>query len=626
MKIVAGSPDILGFSIIEARANFALFSSHAEKVTLGLFQNGNPFKEIPMIRTQDIWHLGIENLPPNLEYAYRCEGPKEHLYKPDAWLIDPYAKIVRSDKALAELPPPFHWDGDKNPQIPKEDLVIYEMHVRGFTKHRSSEVQNPGTYLGIIEKIPHLKKLGVNAIELMPIFAFDPHFLKRVNPKTGEKLTNYWGYDPLHFFYPMDWYAMSDPILEFKTMVKELHKNGIEVILDVVYNHTGEENDLSYYVNFRGIDNCVYYLLNSDGKYLNYSGCWNTVNTNHPIVTKFILDSLHYWVQEMHVDGFRFDLASIFTRDPMGKPMMHPPILEEIQKDPILARVKLIAEAWDAAGLYQLGAFPKWGAWSEWNGRYRDVVRRFLKGSQNKAGVFASVLCGSEMIYASSKTPLSSVNFITAHDGYSLRDLVSYEQKHNLENGENSKDGTNQNDSWNCGAEGETKDPHIIALRERQMRNFLLALFLAQGIPMMLMGDEYGHTRKGNNNPYCQDNQTNWFLWDQADEKIFHFIASLIQFRKKYKTFRHTKFLLNEEVNWFTDWNENSRLVAYQLKGTPSFYIAFNANHEKASLILPKGQWKLLVNTAEDWTFHVDFPPLSSIDLLPYSALLAIQE
>lgn len=626
MKITAGSPDILGFSMINKTANFAVFSSHATQMTLSLFQNGNPVKEIPMQRTKDIWHLGIEDPLENLEYSYRCDGPKENLYNKEIWLIDPYAKIVKLGRAIAKIPATFDWEGDQNPQIPKENLIIYEMHVRGFTKHPSSGVKNPGTYLGIIEKIPYLKKLGVNAIELMPIFGFDPPFLKRTNPKTGEKLINYWGYDPLHFFYPMDWYAKSDPIFEFKTMVKELHKNGIEVILDVVYNHTGEENDLSYSVHFRGLDNSVYYLLDQEGKYLNYSGCWNTLNTNHPVVTKFILDSLHYWVEEMHVDGFRFDLASIFTRDPMGKPVAHPPILEEIRKDPVLARVKLIAEAWDAAGLYQLGAFPKWGPWSEWNGRYRDIVRRFLKGGQNKAGVFASVLCGSEMIYASSKTPLSSINFITAHDGYSLRDLVSYEEKHNLENGENNRDGNNQNDSWNCGREGETTDPQINALRERQMRNFFLALFLSQGIPMMLMGDEYGHTRKGNNNPYCQDNELNWFLWEEMNEKIFSFVSSLIHFRKKYKPFRHTEFLLDEEVNWFTDWDENSRLVAYQLKGNPSFYIAFNANYEKALLTLPKGAWKVLVNTEEDWIFHENPSPISKVELLPYSALLLIQE
>ncbi|MBX7065984.1 MAG: isoamylase [Parachlamydiales bacterium] len=618
MKICTGVPDPLGFSIQNGAANFALFSAHAEKVFLGLFQNDNPIKEIPMERTKDIWHIGIFDFPENVEYAYRCEGPKDHLYKSDAWLIDPYAKIVRSGRAAAALPAPFDWGGDKPPGIPKEELIIYEMHVRGFTKDPSSNASHSGSYLGIIEKIPHLKKLGINAVELMPIFGFDQNYTKKINPKTGQKLVNYWGYNPLHFFSPMGWYAEKDPILEFKTLVRELHKNGIEVILDVVYNHTGEENDLSYYVHFRGIDNCVYYLLSADGQYLNYTGCWNTVNANHPAVTKFILDSLQFWVEEMHVDGFRFDLASILTRDPMGIPLSHPPLLDRIAKDPVISKVKLIAEAWDAAGLYQLGSFPKWGPWSEWNGRYRDTVRRFLKGDAEQAGNFASVLCGSEMIYASSKTPLSSINFFAVHDGFSLYDLVTYETKMNIENGENNQDGNDQNDNWNCGVEGETTDPAVNALRERQMRNFFLALFLSQGIPMFHMGDEYGHTRKGNNNPYGQDNEINWFLWNKLDEKKLNFISSLIAFRKAHEQLKHTKFLVDEEVNWFTDWD--SRLVAYQLK---NIYIAFNASSEKTRIVLPKGNWRTVVNTADDWLFQTNGPLLTSLDLLPYSALLA---
>ncbi|MBU6383341.1 MAG: isoamylase [Verrucomicrobia bacterium] len=601
-------------------ANFALFSAHAEKVTLGLFQNGHPIKEIPLQKTGDVWHVGIEGLPENLEYAYRCDGPKDHLYKPDAWLIDPRAKLVRNLRAVAAMPAPFDWEGDAPPRIRKEDLIIYEMHVRGFTKHPSSGVQHPGTYLGVIEKIPHLKKLGINAVELMPLFGFDPTYTKKINPKTGQKLVNYWGYNTLHFFAPMAWYAEKDPLAEFKTLVRELHKNGIEVILDVVYNHTGEENDLSYYVHFRGIDNCVYYILSPDGHYMNYTGCWNTVNANHPAVSRFILDSLRYWVEEMHVDGFRFDLASIFTRDPKGLPLSHPPLLDLMNQDPVLKKVKWIAEAWDAAGLYQLGSFPKWGPWSEWNGHYRDTVRRFLKGDAGHAGSFASVQCGSEMIYASSKTPLSSVNFITAHDGYTLRDLVSYQSKHNLENGEENRDGNNQNDSWNCGVEGETKDPAILALRERQMRNFLLALFVAQGIPMLFMGDEYGHTRYGNNNPYGQDNELNWFLWNQQDEKKLLFLSSLIAFRKQHPALRHTQFLVDAEVNWFTNWDAHSHGVAYQLKAAPSLYIAFNASAQTVTLPLPKGNWQSVVNTADDWQWNTKGPLLTTLQLIPYSA------
>ncbi len=623
MKIVEGKAAPLGLSIRDKEANFALFSAHAEKITLGLFKEGNLIQEIPMKRSRDIWHIGIQGLKEDLEYAYRCEGPKEHHYRSDVWLIDPYAKIVRVGKAAAMLPPPFDWQNDAPPKIPKEDLIIYEMHVRGFTKHPSSNVAKPGTYLGLIEKIPYLKKLGVNALELMPIFGFDQTYTKRVSPSTHQKLVNYWGYNPLYFFSPMDWYADHDPVLEFKTFVRELHKNGIEVILDAVFNHTGEENDPNYYIHFRGIDNCVYYLLSSSGKYLNYTGCWNTINANHPVVQKFILDSLHYWVEEMHVDGFRFDLASIFTRDPLGKPLAHPPILEAIAKDPVLSQVKLIAEAWDAAGLYQLGTFPKWGPWSEWNGTYRDTVRRFLKGGNHQAGHFANVLCGSDMLY---KAPLNSVNFITAHDGYCLRDLVTYEKKYNFENGENNQDGNNHNDSWNCGIEGPTKDPHITALRERQMRNFLLALFISQGIPMLFMGDEYGHTRKGNNNPYVQDNEINWFLWDQMDEKIVQFVSNLIKLRKTVPHFRISTFLKNDEVNWFTNWDAESHLVAFQLKNSPSLYIAFNANSIPANLKLPSGKWRTLVNTKDDWQFQKNGNPIKSILLAPYSALIAIED
>lgn len=620
MKLVAGNPNPLGYSIWKNIANFALYSFHAEQVILGLFnKESNPIKEIPLNRTGDIWHIGIEDLPQGLEYAYRCEGPKELFYNPKIWLIDPYAKIVQTDRAKAASPDPFDWQNDQPPKIPHAELIIYEMHVRGFTKHSSSNVSHPGTYLGVVEKIPYLKKLGVNAVELMPIFRFDETLTK-----TGTRV-NYWGYNPLHFFAPMNWYASKDPVLEFKTLVRELHKAGIEVILDVVYNHTGEEDRKSYYVNFRGIDNSVYYLVDKKGNYRNYTGCGNTLNTNHPIVQKLILDSLHYWIEEMHVDGFRFDLASIFTRDPDGHPIEHPPILEAIQKDPIISKVKLIAEPWDAAGLYQLGYFPKCGPWSEWNGRYRDIVRRFIKGTDAKAGVFASALCGSEMIYRSSKTPLSSINFITAHDGFTLSDLVTYQNKHNYDNGEGNRDGNSQNDSWNCGSEGPTDDLKVNALRERQMRNFLLALFVSQGIPMLLMGDESGHTRNGNNNPYVQDNEINWFLWDKQNPKMFQFVSSLIAFRKELPDLRHTQFLTDGDVEWFTHWDPSSRLVAFMLKGSPPLYIAFNAHFEPATIELPSGNWHTLVNTSEDWLFHQkNSPVITKVELLPYSSLLAI--
>lgn len=614
-EILTGTTDPLGLSIQGDIANFSLFSSHATNVILGLFWD-KMSKEIPMNRTKDIWHVAIKNPPQNSTYAFKCEGPPELLYNPNVWLADPYAKmpadIIRTKVAL---PPPFNWENTKPPKIPTQDLIIYEMHIRGFTKHPSSKVSHPGTYLGMIEKIPYLKKLGINAVEFLPIFEFDETYLHK------PPHINYWGYNSTHFFAPKKTYAAtSDPATEFKTLVKELHKNGIEVILDVVYNHTGEGKIKDYYVNFRGIDNSVYYQMDEENNYRDFACCGNTVNTAHPVVMQFILDSLRYWTEEMHVDGFRFDLAAIFTRDLQGNPIGKSPLIEAIGQDPILSKVKLIAEPWDAAGLYLLGHFPQWGPWSEWNGRYRDVVRKFIKGTDGKAGAFANVICGSEFIYCSSGSPLSSINFVTAHDGYSLHDLVSYQEKHNWDNGENNQDGSNQNDSWNCGAEGPTNDPQINALRERQMRNFLLALLLSQGIPMILMGDEYGHTRKGNNNPYVQDNEINWFLWNQKNPKMVNFVAALIAFRKEHPQLKSKQFLKREDIHWETSWSDTSRTVIYTL---PGIHIAFNADYVSVNHTLPPGDWKLVVNTGDGWDFHDDGPVIQTVELLPYSALIA---
>lgn len=633
LRVLPGNVEPLGLSFQQDRANFALFSSHATGVSLGLFREKDPIKEIPMCRTGDIWHIAIQNLPPDLNYAYRCTGPEELLYNPKVWLSDPYAKRMDKDKGRAAPLEPFDWQEDQPPLIPLSDLVLYEMHVRGFTQHPSSAVSQPGTYLGFIEKIPFLKELGINAVELMPIFDLDQTHCKNIDPSTLERRVNYWGYDPFHYFVPHHWYASSDPVQEFKTLVRELHKNGIEVILDVVFNHTGEGKERDFYVNFRGIDDAVYYMVDSQNHYLDFTGCGNTVNANHPAVQKLILDTLRYWVEEMHVDGFRFDLASILTRGTKGNPLAHPPLLEAMKKDPIISKVKWIAEAWDAAGLYQLGCFPKWGPWSEWNGRYRDVVRRFIKGT-GKAGLFANVLTGTAMVYHDS-TPLSSINFITAHDGYTLRDLVSYESKHNWANGEGNRDGNSQNDSWNCGVEGPTDNPSILSLRERQMRNFFLALFLSQGIPMLLMEDVYGHTRFGNNNPYVQDNEITWFQWDQLEKnkKIFQFVVQLIAFRKSNPQLRHPQFLTSEEIDWHSatpfkpDWSDQSHLVAFTLKKDSPIYAAFNSSSEPASLTLPPGEWRKTVLTSEDWQFYEagDLLP-STFELPPYSALLAIQK
>lgn len=618
--ILDGTPRPLGISVQKGAFNFALFSSHAEKVVLGLFlPGGSLFQEIPMQKTQDIWHVAIEGLPQGLEYAYRCEGPEAMGYSPDIWLIDPYAKILEKGRAKAAIPLPFDWGRDIRPNIALKDLVIYEMHVRGFTKDPSSQTERPGTYLAFIEKIPFLKKLGINAVELMPIFDSDER-----HTKTG--LPNYWNYNPLHFFAPKASYAWQDPIEEFKTLVKLLHENGIEVILDVVYNHTGEGKDRSYKVNFRGIDDFVYYLLKQDGSYLNFSGCDNTFRCNHPAVQQFILDNLRYWVEEMHVDGFRFDLASILTRDENGHVMSPSPLIQAISADPIISRAKLIAESWDASGLYQVGMFPQWGPWSEWNDQYRDAVRKFFRGDRGSAGVFANVLTGSEKIYKHF-SPLNSINFVTAHDGFTLRDLVSYSKKHNTDNLEENKDGSDHNHSSNWGEEGETKNPAILQVRERQMRNFLLTLFISQGIPMLTMGDVYGHTSLGNNNPYCQDNRMSWFLWDELkkNEKIFHFVANLIRFRKEHPQLRRTSFLKDSDIEWHSpDWSESSHFVSCTYKGETNLYFAFNASCHEKTIAMPEGQWELVVDTKEDWKFYREKTILpNTVSLSPHSCICA---
>lgn len=641
-----GTPSPLGLSKTKRGWNLAVYSSRATQVSVGIFHPDNPAPHaiFPMTRSADIWHIEMANIPENDLYAYRVEGIRDEaigdLFNSSIWLADPFAKILDTPhlwnhpasfppvRAPFYIPKPFDWQGTKPPSLSKQDLVIYEMHVRGFTADPASGSKQCGTYRGIIEKIPYLKKLGVNAIELMPMFEFDEN-------RAHKGHLNYWGYNSISFFAPKRNFSSNHKtdgaIQEFKELVRELHRNGIEIILDVVYNHTAEGKEFEPTLCWRGIDNRTYYFVDRHGRYQNYSGCFNTFNANHPAVRYQILESMRYWVEEMRVDGFRFDLASILTRGPDSHPMENPPLIESISHDPVLSRVKLIAEAWDAAGLYQVGTFPKWGPWSEWNGHYRDIIRKFIKGTAGKAGAFASALCGSEPIYGHSKTPLSSVNFITAHDGYTMRDLVSYEQKHNWENGEQNRDGNDTNDSWNCGVEGETANPEIISLRERQMRNFFLALFLSQGIPMLLMGDEYGHTRKGNNNPYVQDNELNWFLWsEQEKSSIFPFVADLISFRKNHPELRRERFLTDQDIRWHgekpghADWSDHSKLVAFN---THSLYVAFNSNNHSVSLELPFSDYHLIVDSKDGWDrqyFKTNGPKIGpSIELIPYSAIIA---
>ena len=639
-----GFPTPMGITKNEGVLNFAFVSTSNAKSCLTFFSPGSkhPFLTLPLNpkinRTGKVWHVGVADLPAEFDYGIVIEGLPP--------LIDPYAHSLNNDPAWGEgvndpllnrykETEPFDWGADTAPQIPMQDMIIYEMHVRGFTISETSGAGHPGGFLGIIEKIPYFKELGVNAIELLPIYEFNECENSHKNPKTGEKLYNYWGYSTINFFSPLRKFGT---IEEFKQMVKELHKNKIEVILDVVYNHTAEGNEEGRTYAYRGLANSTYYILGPKGEYYNYSGCGNTLSCNHPIVRKMILDSLRYWAGEMHVDGFRFDLASIMTRDTTGAVLSNPPVIESIAIDPLLANCKLIAEAWDAAGLYQVGSFPAHERFAEWNGKYRDIVRRFIKGSDNEVGNFSTSICGSQDLYAASgRRPYHSINFITSHDGFTLRDLVTYNQKHNEENGEMNRDGMNDNDSWNCGEEGLTSNPIINHLRERQMRNFIVTLFTSIGTPMLLMGDEYGHTRRGNNNTYCHDNELNWFLWDQLkeNEAFFDFVKKVITFRKTHTLLRRTEFLSEGDIDWHgtepykPDWSSSSRFIAYALKDYSQeehLYIAYNATHASVTVQLPDPpahrQWRLIVDTAKGF-FEEPEPLRETYEMMSHSSLIA---
>lgn len=673
LKTTPGNPLPFGASRHAEGINFALYARHATSVTLILYDiNNQLFMEIdldPKInQTGDVWHIFlITDLHGALGYGYKINGstkdPRLQYFDRSKTLLDPYAKAVLSpiqwgtlsdgDKAsynplgLVLPSTDFDWENDKPLQIPEKDLIIYEMHVRGFTRHPSSRVKTPGTFLGVIEKIPHLQELGINAVELMPLQEFNECEYKVPDPLIKEKLYQYWGYSTVNFFAPMNRYASNShpgaAIHEFKSMVKALHKNGIAVILDVVFNHTCEGDEKEPTNSFKGIDPMTYYLMDEQGGFLNFTGCGNTVNTNQPIVQKFIVDVLHYWVLEMHVDGFRFDLASIFNRGTHGEVLSKAPIIEVLSHDPILAKTLLIAEPWDAVGLYQVGGFhPSKIRWSEWNARYRDTIRRFIKGNSDLKGKFASRLSGSQDIYYS-RSPLSSINFVVAHDGFTLNDLVTYNEKHNLSNGENNNDGANNNDSWNCGKEGLVDNPAINELRARQMRNFHLALMLSQGIPMLLMGDEYGHTKKGNNNSWCHDNELNWFLWDQLQENssFYRYYRKLIEFRKQHPILHREDFLADSDVSWLginaqmIEWNKDTQLLAFTLSNRETgteIYCAFNAQDRFVDITIPTSmdgqKWHLVANTAnaspEDF-YDVGERPLieqKQFPMVPFSALL----
>ena len=631
-----------GATAIPGGVNFTVHSKGAAGVELLLFhrEQPEPFAVLPFpahyrignVYSMIVFKLNIEEF----EYAYRVDGPYEPerglIFDKSKYLLDPYAKAVTGQSAWGKTQPygqhyrarvvkdDFDWGNTRNPLIPTEDLVIYELHVRGFTKDPSSGVEHPGTFAGLMEKIPYLVELGVNAIELMPIFEFDEMLdYREVN---GHKLYNYWGYSTVSFFAPNTSYTASTEYNregnELKRFIQACKQKGIEVYLDVVFNHTAEGNEMGPFFSFKGFDNNIYYLLTPEGCYYNFSGCGNTLNCNHPIVHQMILDCLRYWVTTYRVDGFRFDLASILGRDENGAPMVSPPLLQAMAFDPILGDVKLIAEAWDAGGLYQVGSFPAWNRWVEWNGRYRDDMRRYLKGDEGLAYTTAQRLMGSKDIYDSAARQNASVNFLTCHDGFTLHDLFTYNDKHNEDNGWDNTDGANDNNSWNCGVEGETGDPGINELRRRMTRNAFALLMCSRGIPMFLAGDEFGNTQFGNNNAYCQDNITSWLDWSllERNQGLFRFFQYMIRFRREYRVLRASlnggacgfpDVSVHGAVPWQARFERYDRYVGVMFSGWERdsgpqvVYVGSNAYWEELEAELPQlpasMSWELRVDT-----------------------------
>lgn len=661
LSVKEGKSLPLGATITNDGVNFSLYSSSANAVTLLIFENpsdakpAQEFKLDPAVnRSFHFWHIRIEGITPGSGYAYRIDGPADavsgHRFNQEKVVIDPYAKGIsfkRWDRGIAcngvdnletSLrgviidPADYDWEGDEPIGRLMSESIIYEMHVGGFTSSPTSGVKHPGTFKGVIEKIPYLKSLGVTAVELLPVFDFDDTAVLR--DYEGNQLVNYWGYSTVGFFSPHHGYCTSDDsgmqVNEFRDMVKALHKAGIEVILDVVFNHTDEGNEKGPIISFKGIDNSTYYYLTGENGskefYFDYTGCGNTFNCNHPIGEKFILDCLRYWVNEMHVDGFRFDEASVLSRGEDGAPLEHPPVIWAIELDEILADSKVIAEAWDAAGLYQIGYFPG-DRWAEWNGKYRDAIRRFIRGDEGVIGEVASRITGSADLYQwRQHQPTNSVNFVTAHDGFTLHDLVSYNEKHNWANGEENNDGANDNLSWNCGAEGETDDPAILALRNKQMKNFAVIQMLSIGVPMMVAGDEFGRSQNGNNNTYCQNNETNWINWDRVktNSELVRFWSELMKirqsylhhFRGNYFQGRVNKFGV-QEIAWYgpyldtPDWdNPQTRFLSVTLgdveetgDNTLNTHIMMNMAPDPVEFQIPEFKgltWYRSIDTALD--------------------------
>lgn len=653
-QVEAGRTHPLGSTPNKEGVNFSIFSKHATSVELLLFDKHDDPEPIQIIQlnpkinqTFFFWHVFVRGLKHGAAYAYRIDGPQNlhgagHRFNKNKVLIDPYAKsnsdalwnridalgtkdnLATSMRSVVIDISDYDWEDDSPLRRPMSETIIYEVHVGGFTKSPSSGCKHTGTFSGIIDKIPYLQELGITAVELLPIFDFDEK--ETFREVDGKPLTDYWGYNPHSFFAPEVSYCTApeerSPIREFRDMVKALHKAGIEVILDVVFNHTNEGNHEGPTINFKGIDNSIYYHLVPFDKqyYMDYSGCGNTVNCNHPMVDKLIVECLEFWVKEMHVDGFRFDEASILVRDQGGTPMSHPPVIWHIETSETLSDTKLIAEAWDAAGLYQIGYYPGYRC-AEWNGLFRDDIRRFVKGDPGLVEAVASRIAGSADLYESSgHLPINSVNFITCHDGFTLNDLVSYNEKHNEANGENNRDGINDNLSWNCGEEGETDNPEIDALRRRQIKNFATILLLSQGIPMILAGDEIRRTQKGNNNPYCQNNEISWFDWDlmEKNSDILRFFKLMIAFRKRYGSLCRRGFFNGEvnerglvDISWHgcklfsPGWQDpNSKVLAYTLggfEGETDIHVMLNMHWEALDFEIPQIEgrnWYKVVDTA----------------------------
>ena len=647
-----------GAVAIPGGVNFTIHSHGATSCELLLFHRKaeEPYAVIPFPESYRIgfcysmivFDLDIEEF----EYAYRLDGPYDEKkglrFDKNQILLDPYARAVTGQSQWGHVNNAQHgyrarvvhsnfdWGGQRHHSIPMEDLIIYELHVRGFTMDESSGVEHRGTFEGLREKIPYLKELGINAVELMPIFEFDE--MRDVRLIDENELIDFWGYNPVSFFAPNTSYCSSMEYnregLELKTLIKDLHDNGIEVILDVVFNHTAEGNEFGPCFSFKGFDNNIYYMLTPDGHYYNFSGCGNTLNCNHPVVRDMILECLRYWVIEYRVDGFRFDLASILGRNDDGTPLSQPPLLRSLAFDSILGNVKLIAEAWDAGGLYQVGSFPSWKRWAEWNGRYRDDMRRFLKGDDLLAQTAAARITGSPDLYDPAyRGGNASVNFLTCHDGFTLSDLYSYNQKHNEANGWGNTDGADDNNSWNCGVEGETDDPAILALRMRLMKNACAVLLCSRGTPMFLSGDEFADTRYGNNNPYCQDNLISWLDWSllKKNKELFDFFQYMIQFRKDHPVIRKdlepsylgipamsTHGLTPDETNFSGD----SHVVCVRFAGYNEatqeedlVYLSVNAGWYPVTLTLPElpehYEWKVAVNTGDPKCqfFHKNLMP-----------------